>query len=74
MCNYVLIAAQGLHGFNEVNTVSVGSSKTEKEKKKLQKWKFNIYGNTHKSIRKSKAELIMFQYPGGEKEKKEVKN
>lgn len=63
MCNYVLITAQGVHVFNEVNIVSVGSNKNEK---KLQNWKFNIYDNTHKSIRKSKAELIIFQYPEGE--------
>lgn len=30
MSNYVLIAAQGLHVFNEVNTISVGSNKNEK--------------------------------------------
>jgi len=29
MCNYVLIAARGLHVFNEVNIVSVGSNKDE---------------------------------------------
>lgn len=30
MCNYVLIAAQGLHVFNEVHIVRVGSNKNEK--------------------------------------------
>lgn len=64
MCNYVLIAAKGLHVFNEVHIVSVGSNKNEK--KKLQNWKFNIYDNTHKSIRESKVELIILQYPEGE--------
>lgn len=52
-CNYVLITAQGLHAVNEVNIVSVGSNKSLK-KKKLQNCKFNIYDNTHKSIRKKK--------------------
>lgn len=28
--------------------------------------KFNIYDNTHKSIRERKAELIIIQYPEGE--------
>ena len=30
MCNYVLITAQGLHVFNEVNIIGVGSNKNEK--------------------------------------------
>lgn len=62
ICNYALIAAKGLHVFNEVHIVSVQSNKW----KKLQNGKFNIYDNTHKSIRERKAELIIIQYPEGE--------
>lgn len=34
--------------------------------KKLQNGKFNIYDNTHKSIRERKAELIIIPYQEGE--------
>lgn len=54
--------AKGLHVFNEVHIVSVQSNKM----KKIQNWKFNIYDNTHKSIREGEVELIIIQYPEGE--------